>query len=386
MEQQATLIAAIYQIDHAKLSAAQYRAARRLLDAAGTTGHLKLTKERANELCCTTSDGATRRLLGGLQQAGIIHYSTNAYVYVDFTAWSPVEKSDHPRALLDHPRAESDHEWIDEDDDNVMPVEKSDHPRAESDHPRALLDHPRAESDHDEAATYTHARARSVCLFVDPIQSQIQEDLTNKQTPDPEEQALAFALLAYIRVKAPVAKALATEHTLQTIREAASHWWLNRKSAGGQFDETPGIVVYWLNNWHIAGVPELSPYFQHTELYLNFRTQAEIAAEQQAEMPIVQEEPIAYLPPVEAAPTEGDSKATIWRQVRAELALTMSQILYNQWVHDSHVYAVEGDTWQIAVCDERALDWLRSRLVAKVQRILESIVQQPVTVEFCLSK
>lgn len=419
---QVALHAAIRQIDGADLSAALYRAARRLLDVA-PTGHAKLTKERANELCCTTSDGATRRLLGGLQAAGIIHYSTNGFVYVDFTAWTPTpkgrdwveepdepltqpQKSDHPRALLDHQRAKSDQEAHAETNANLTSTQKSDHPRAELDHSpsttdaarsksargRSKIDHPRALLDHNEAATYTHAHAGGVCLFVDPdpILSK-EEEQTNKQTPDPESQALSFALLTHVRVKAAVAKELAALRSLEQVREAVSHWWFNRKSVGGTFDETPGIIVYWLTNWQAAGVPALSSHFYRTDLYRNHRTQAEIDADSQidSEVQTVQSrlvEPPAQRPitPAPATTPPTDPNAAIWAQVLAELKLTMQPMAFDQWVAGTTVVSVAGAAWTISVPNDRALDYLNTQLSNKVRRILSARLNQSVTVQFCL--
>jgi len=360
-----TVQTALRQIDQADLSAAEYRAVRRLLDVAATTGHAKLTKEHCSTLCCTTSDGATRRLLGSLQRAGLIHYSTNGFVYVDFVAWSPA--------------ATIDQEWVDETNESLTVDKKSDHPRAKSDHPRALLDH-------DEAATYTHARARGVCLFVDPILSNQEDLITNKQTPDPEEQALAFALLSFLRVKAPVAKELAGQHSLQTIREACSHWWFNRKSAGGQFEETPGIVVYWLNNWQSAGVPALSPHFQRSELYRNFRTATELAADRQAEAElaavVIRPQPAVVTASAEVLPT--DPRAAVWDQMLAELRLTLADATYQAFVRDTKVIASDNNLWRVQVANKSALDWVQNRLANKIKRTLSSITNQSVTVEFCL--
>lgn len=367
---------AIRQIDQADLTAAQYRAARRLLDVAGQTGHAKLTKDFAAERCATTSEGATRRLLGALQQAGIIHYSTNGFVYINFTAWSPAASGHYPRTFVGQ-------EWVDEPNEPIKKSQKSDHPRALLDHPRAESDHPRAESDHGEASTYTRTRARGVCLFVDPIPS-LDDLQANKQTPDPESQALAFALLSYIRVKAPIAKELAALHPLATIREAVSHWWFNRKSIGGTFDDTPGIVVYWLTNWQSAGVPPLTDRFYRTDLYRNYRTQAELDADCLDVNNDAPAESRPAPPPVQAPePAEADPSASAWQQCCAELALTMPQVT-SQWLRGSYVYAIDGATWYIAVADQRALEWLRSRLATKVQRILSSMIGESITVDFCL--
>ena len=380
---------AIRQIDTADLSAAQYRAARRLLDVAGQTGHVKLTKSHANERCATTTDGATRRLLGGLQAAGIIHYSVNGFVYVDFTAWSPMDK-------LTHPRTFAEQEWLEETDVNLTGDKKSDHGRALLDHENAKSDHPRALLDREGVATYTPAHAGGVCLFVDPDPIPSTEiNQTNKQTPDPESQALSFALLTHVRVKAAVAKELAALHPLTRVREAVSHWWFNRKSVGGTFEETPGIVVYWLTNWQAAGVPALSPHFYRIDLYRNHRTQVEIADDNQIEAdaqaalarPAVMPSQPVVIPshqPTPTTPPATDPNAAIWSQLLAELKLTMQPTVYNQWVAGATVASVEGNAWRIVAPNAQALDYLNAQLSNKVRRILSVLLKQSVTVQFCL--
>ncbi len=395
-----TVQAALNQIDQADLTAAQYRAVRRLLDVAAATGHAKLTKEHCSKLCSTTSEGAMRRLLGSLQQAGIIHYSTNGFVYIDFTAWSangqqwlaepnePItaaSKSDHPRADLARGRADLDHAAIEDEPVDDKPASKSDHPRADLARGRADLDLPRADLDHNEAATYTRARTGELVSLLDPILS-LEEDLTNKLTPDPESQALSFALLTYIRVKpAALAKQLASDHSLFTIREAISHWWFNRKSLGGQFEETPGIVVYWLNNWQSAGVPALSAHFQRTELYRNFRTQAEQAADRQAEAELAA---VACKPqPVVTAPAvvqPADPHAAIWDQMLAELRLTLADATYQAFIRDTKARSQDGCHWTIQVANKGSMDWVQNRLANKIKRSLAILTNQSVTVEFCL--
>jgi hypothetical protein len=386
--------AAVRQIDQARLTATQYRAARRLLDAAAATGHVKVTKEVAAALCFMESEGATRRLLGALQQAKIIHYSINSYVYVDFTAWSPVAKTDHPRAVLARTRAVLDHDWIDEGDDDGLTDLKMDHLRAEMARTRAVLDHGissnghlrsesartrsktarvRAESDHPRAETdrtYAHAHAH-VCLSVDPISlsSSDKEEQTDKQTPegvstiDPIERSISFALLCAIRVWTDEAKQLSEQKTLNQVREAVCRWFFNRKSVGGEFDETPGIVVYWLKNWENAGVPPLDPRFRQTEYYRQFRTPLEIEADEQAEA----EEEAQQAAWVRPAPAEATTVAEPVSELDGVWAATLAA--YRVQAREIVDHQLKG-TRLVAVADGRAVieapgrwvEWIQNRL------------------------
>jgi hypothetical protein len=66
-----------------------YRTAIRLLRLADDNNvHVRLTKEVVKRLCATTTDGTMRSHLWQLSAANIIHYSTNADVYVNFHAYA----------------------------------------------------------------------------------------------------------------------------------------------------------------------------------------------------------------------------------------------------------------------------------------------------------
>ena len=72
------------RIEAADLPATTYRTARRLLDLASEDGHVTLTKDTMLDLCGTDKWNTVRAHLGQLTRAGIIHYSTNSMVYVNF--------------------------------------------------------------------------------------------------------------------------------------------------------------------------------------------------------------------------------------------------------------------------------------------------------------
>jgi hypothetical protein len=386
---------ALRQIDTADLGDATYRAARRLLDAVGQVGHIKLTRDAIQAICHMTSYGSVRRALGTLQKARIIHYSTNDWVYVDFTAWQGATffqnsraNSDHPRANFDHPRANSDHDEAPVSEARGNGASENDHPRANFDHPRANFDHPRANFDHEPASTYTHAHARGACLL-DLIPPSLEEDPASKQaSPDDEGRTLALALLTFARVRSDIAQQLASAHALDTIREAICEWWMNRKSMGGTFEETPGIVVHWLNNWANAGVPALPRHFFRTDLYRRFRTTSERQADAASEpgAPAWVHEPADVLArpsdPIDSSPA--DPNALVWAQALAEMVATLAPGVTTLGLDGARLLSVEADVWRIGVRDPAALTWLRVQATAKVRRTLSSLLNRSVTVEFCL--
>jgi hypothetical protein len=98
---------AIVQINHSALQPQTKLNAFQLLEQVDpNSGHITLTREELCALFEVGSDGAARRHLGRMQAAGIIHYSTNAAVYINFRAWIDPRLRVGAR-LADHPRAAS---------------------------------------------------------------------------------------------------------------------------------------------------------------------------------------------------------------------------------------------------------------------------------------
>lgn len=333
-------VVAIQRIEAAGLTDKQYRAARRLLDRAIDTGHLKLVTESAMAVCMTTSEGSMRRLLGQLKSADIINYHINGCVYIDFKSWS----------ASDHPRANSDHEDC--------------YTRSESDHPRALSARGRANSDHEDPATYTHARA-GVGRLVGIIPT--IEDLDPTYQPTPTEIALSLRLLLHIRLIKRNAERLAQTHPFERIREAVAHWWENR---GDLFGEQPGIIVRWLDNWDESGVPALSTEFKRSDLYQQFRTPAEIeeAAQREAELTQWYGEETAVEPPVVEEPAELDPVTELWSEILLGIKLATPNV-FNDWLSDSHLAELTSTKACIAVGKNKR-EWIESRLGKQLRREL----------------
>lgn len=102
-----TILAILTSICSAGLAAATERIATRLLILAGEAQQINLTWEAYLDLAGINNVNAARRHLSRLARAGIIHYSTNDYIYVTFLATlraaesaptRPDERADAPPA------------------------------------------------------------------------------------------------------------------------------------------------------------------------------------------------------------------------------------------------------------------------------------------------
>lgn len=322
--------AAIYQ---ATLGAAAERQAFILLNSVSGQGHIKCTKD-ALCMALELSWGSIRRLLGTLQQANIIHYSTNDFVYIDFRAWPPIDAIDHPSAKNAHPSA----------DDGAIA-----HPSAVD----GAIDHPR------------------------------MEDLTNKLTrPNQNEVAQSFALLTFVRVRPNEAKQLAIEHPFERIREACAHWWMNRKSLGGDFEEVPGIVVYWLKNWDTSSIPPLAAEFMRTDLYTRFRTPAEIERDRAIEAERIEMEQAAPRRQTNIAPEEDETRR-LWREAVGGLRGQQHAALADEPVERHGTD--HGEHWRVQLstdANRRQIDWLRTQATRALERTLSLLTDCPVQVEW----
>ena len=97
----------ITRIEAADLPATTYRTARRLLDLVGDDGHVTLEKAAMLEICGTDKWATVRSHLGQLTRTGLIHYSTNAMVYVNFVIAERAQMTSE-RSFVTSERAQPD--------------------------------------------------------------------------------------------------------------------------------------------------------------------------------------------------------------------------------------------------------------------------------------
>lgn len=90
---------------------------------------------------------------------------------------------------------------------------------------------------------------------------------------------MTLVLLRDIHIETVQATRIAAEHPFERVRSCAASWWMNRRAVGGKLENSPGIVLYWLDNW-----PDRPPNtydvaaWRQTDLYRQHRTPAELAA------------------------------------------------------------------------------------------------------------
>lgn len=220
-----------------------------------------------------------------------------------------------------------------------------------------------------------------------PIQNAEQ---TNKPTPpgprQPWSAPLSFQLLTDPRVAMSrrIAERLASEHPFWRIRDAVAHWYGNRRSAGGRFEETAGIVITWLDKPDEFTIPTMSEQFRRCDLYRDHRTPDELAAEQAAideaqrleeQIP---EEPEEEPPEVLQYEPEEGTPAWAWEQVKRELAIEQGGT-FDRWVNDTRLvdYDPDTNTFTVALPDAFRYDWIVNRLSQQLNRKLAVITRQP---------
>jgi hypothetical protein len=72
----------------------------------------------------------------------------------------------------------------------------------------------------------------------------------------------------------------------------------------------------------------------------------------------------------------------LWAQVLEELRMQMTRATFDTWLRGSKVVGVRDDALVVRVRDGYAVDWLRGRWLAPIERTLGGVVGQPVAVHF----
>ena len=72
----------------------------------------------------------------------------------------------------------------------------------------------------------------------------------------------------------------------------------------------------------------------------------------------------------------------IWDAVLAQLQQEMPRASFDTWVRDTDVLSLEHNLLTVSARNGYARDWLESRITNPVQRILQELLQKPITVRF----
>ncbi len=198
---------AVIAINESNLSAATRANAFALLALVHPdNGHIRLAWTELAAVFRVQSQGAARRHLTRMVEAGLIHYSTNSYVYVTFEALAARPRADLARGRADSARGRA---GDGEPDDQGAARGRADSARGRADSARGRA---------DSARSLT--RAPLVGCLVDPTTVDLPEDQPNNHepqpttTPDPEDQARTVALLTdkAVGVSGKRARAIAANH------------------------------------------------------------------------------------------------------------------------------------------------------------------------------
>lgn len=218
-------------------------------------GHIRLEWSELAEVFRVNSRGAARRHLTRMVEAGLIHYSTNSYVYVTFEALAA-----RPRADLARGRAETARGRAGDGE-----PEDEGAARGRADSARGRADSARGRADSARSLT----RAQLVGCLVDPLSNDLQEDQPNNHEPQPttapdaDDQARTVALLTdtALGVSGKRARAIAAKHGFDyCLRVVAA--FFDQLQAGSI--RTGKIITAIEAEW---GASDLSATFRATDFY-----------------------------------------------------------------------------------------------------------------------
>lgn len=221
----------VEQIEQADLASTVYRTARRLLDMAiSTRGHVVLSHERMMALCETDKKATMRSHLVQLSRAEIIHYSTNAAVYITF-----VVIAERAQVIAQRSNSASERSQTNGDAEQTNPLRalsaRNDRSAITDDRSaREMI----AERANDDAYTiYPHAGALGIGLVGIHTTPSSEDIPTNPELPElTVHQQRAYALLvdSEIGMNVETARSLCSKHTLLYVARQTATYWSERQA------------------------------------------------------------------------------------------------------------------------------------------------------------
>lgn len=397
--------------------------ARMLLDLIDQHGYIRLEHDAALQATGIDEVGTLRGHLSQLKSAGILAlYHLNGAVDITFAGFPTRAVSAEMIARRAQARAGR------ADDDLAPPATpppNSDFVQQRAPGAREVpifvqqrAQDARTEGDLQSNLYISHAPARTLggWVGIDPITPVLEVDHPpthlppSDETPDaPEpmaanetekpsevERATSYSLLIAINLLPANAKRLSAQKRFLEIRQAVAHWWMNRFSAGGKFDDEPGIVVRWLDRNPVnAGIPAMDQRFLQDDFGRRWRTKAESEAEQleqeqkEAEqrqlLAEIEQERQAEEQPADAPiPPDADTQ-DLWQHALKQLEASVPASTFTTWLKDTHALGWQEETLLIATPNSYACEWLQSRLRPMVKRLLTLITGQSVNIRFVVS-
>lgn len=238
------------------------------------TGQAILTWDALADLF-GANPATSRRHLGELHKAGIVHYSANGdgIVYVNFKAWlrgmhADVTKSAKNVQILREIDAENLH--VDDIDEQAD---------AQGMHNNRGKNAKNVQKKRELGAEITRMDTRASAPDLTDRLTDYDPTGHVSQSVTADQYRRTKALLAAIRIEGPDAHRIARAHPFERVRDCVAAWWMNRKSVGGKLQNGPGIVIFWLDNWPDKPPNHYEPAdWRRTELYRLHRTPDEVAA------------------------------------------------------------------------------------------------------------
>ena len=318
-----------------------------------SNGYLNLSHDEAMTVCGTDKNGTMRRHLIQLQKSGVLQsYSTNGTVRMKFAGYAGRELVVHQRgnSVLEIPNSVLEIPEDSENSENCDP-----HARL-----RALQYLLRAHQSQFNR-NFDETAPSKLVSKLDPTNFSETSNLLTA-SPDPVEHALTVAFLLAAGFWPKTAKQLADRHPFDLIRRAVGHWWCNRRSKGGQFDERPGIVITWLTNLEETVIPPLSAEFMASTLYLNHRRKSEMIVDD-----------------INDGATETDDELDTtqnWPEMNEYWAVALERMreklpagTFNTWLEGSRAEFSDKDYSCVVVVDSvTKRDYLQSRLWQMISR------------------
>lgn len=380
-------------IAQAGFSAATERNAMRLLArASDENGHILTDWATLCDLF-GCSQAVVRRHLGYIAATGIIHYSTNMWVYINFLAWQPSTQSTKIVHSVDEKRAWARDEET-EPAEIVHSVDENQTPDAETpDADRPLSVRKTRVGARKTYTEWTIGGDNRGGMNERDHSSPLPGEIFIQSIPE-AEQKMTVAILTdpAIRLGAWKARQIAQIHPFATVRAYCCDFI----EQGKRPLDDAGLIDWWLKN-------EPVPPVVVNELYRCHRTPDEIAADEAQRLADDQryEQAVAEISQIgtssdhlPAVDTQFDTPAPvkirrvepveIWKAALSDLASTLPAQTFETWVRDTNVLSCADGEFVIGVPHAQARDWLHNRLRPQIRRTLGRLTQRSTDVSFAV--
>lgn len=389
-----------------KLRDAEFQSGARLLwMSKESNGYVNFSHEEAMNLCGTSAKATLRYHLLRLRKAGVLRmYSTNGTVRAKFEGYSGAEMIVHTRTPSTKTLTVSTRTRTvsASDEKSTEKREQCSRDRAAGQLIRAAGSRDRAAGQHPSRDFADYPQSQPAMLVSQLDHTNIPERdanrLTATSTINPLEEAQSMSLMLDVGFWPNTAKSLAKTYPFDLIRRAVAHWYMNRRSVGGEFAEKPGIVVTWLNNPDDTSIPVLSRAFTETDLYRRHRTKSELVGDTEQERQRQAEEAAAQSQvavvedaseisdPIDPDPTADDEIASAWQAALARIQAEIVPSSFKAWFSVLVVAEVSDNVWTIAAPNQTVKAQVEQRFTPMLRRALGAVVGRSVRVVLTVKK